>query len=897
MCSALPETIVSSIRHQHIHAMKNKTFVYFCPDEGCQFRTSSYGSAKFHVSMRHRENYHQDPAATEKIFCPYSSSTVECSFSSVSFWEFVQHLYKHLDNGDRVMCPISGCSRDKDFKTKSVLQCHLSLYHKGWRDEGCPKQQYISSEEPSSNLTRIPVEENYFSPDDDEPMNNENTEYSVLNDDMVVESIAKFYLHLYAENLLPQTTIQEICDGLVFLTELVQARSKLILSNELKKLSISEETINLICYKVKMADILFTSHHKSCPGPSLTSNYLRMKYFRENFGYQEPKQINLEENDPDSKNTLQYIPVSESLSKLFEDESIQKEIQESFYRQPNTGDEVSDYYDGSIMQSEDHPPKEIRINIYQDSFNPVMNALGSAKNTFKDLVVYFTIANFKAHLRSRIATKHLIMICREQVFKDFGAKKCLKELMLELKKLESTGISFLGETIGFVVEFMLGDNLGQHLIGGFLESFSCIFFCRFCEIKRKTFKSNPTMTKSQRTVESYNRCAMLSIATGKSCKGIKGKSVLNELKIFHATSHLPPCIGHDLFEGVVSWDLAAVISRFVQTKKWFTYKLLNERIKKFKCKGIDTPNKPAPVRKKGEKLGGHAVQNWMLLRLLVFIIGDKIQDFTDPGWILYIQLKELCEIFCAPSFLKSSLPYVQDVLIPAYFETRQSLSFCPVKYPLKPKHHYMVHYPELMIKFGPIIHLWTMPFEQQHSFFKNVMRKSGNFINPEYTCAVRYQLNFCYASTTEMFDDAFFGKNATPLSASSYTGDLAAYLSRQNLNSWFDNQSVSVGKIIYKRGDMLLLTAVSNLEISVGIIKIIATNENNLIFVTEEYGAVYNQTTGLYAVNLNSLPSHSAHNFSALKYPIPQPLYTWKGSSYFSLKFKLVHYDTDDQND
>ncbi|KAK3920786.1 Beta-centractin [Frankliniella fusca] len=246
-----------------------------------------------------------------------------------------------------------------------------------------------------------------------------------------------------------------------------------------------------------------------------------------------------------------------------------------------------------------------------------MNPLGSAKNKYKDLVVYFAIDNSKAHLRSMVAT-NLVMIIRESVFKAVGAKKCWDRLVTDLKKMEGEGIKFKEDMVDILMEFMIGDSLGQHLIGGFIESFSGTYFCRFCDITKMSFRSNPSITKPQRSKESYNLCVLRSNLTGKPSKGVKASSEFNTLKLFHATSHLVPCIAHDLFEGVVSWDMAGIIAHFVNVKKWFTYQRLNSRIKKFKCTGVDSRNKPATVYVNGEKLGGHAVQNWTMLTLFFF---------------------------------------------------------------------------------------------------------------------------------------------------------------------------------------------------------------------------------------------------------------------------------------
>ncbi len=44
---------------------------------------------------------------------------------------------------------------------------------------------------------------------------------------------------------------------------------------------------------------------------------------------------------------------------------------------------------------------------------------------------------------------------------------------------------------------------------------------------------------------------------------------------------LPPCLGHDIFEGVASYDLALYIDCLVTVEKLFTYQELNRRINNF----------------------------------------------------------------------------------------------------------------------------------------------------------------------------------------------------------------------------------------------------------------------------------------------------------------------------
>lgn len=56
-----------------------------------------------------------------------------------------------------------------------------------------------------------------------------------------------------------------------------------------------------------------------------------------------------------------------------------------------------------------------------------------------------------------------------------------------------------------------------------------------------------------------------------------------------------------------------------------------------------------------------------------------------------------------------------------------------------PKHHFLEHYPQLILEFGPLVALWTMRFEAKHSFFKRVVRHTRCFKNVLQSLAQRHQ--------------------------------------------------------------------------------------------------------------------------------------------------------------
>ena len=158
----------------------------------------------------------------------------------------------------------------------------------------------------------------------------------------------------------------------------------------------------------------------------------------------------------------------------------------------------------------------------------------------------------------------LVLLCREQDFKYFGVNKVFAPLIEDLKILEQGGVVTAdGIVLKGSLVAIAGDNLGSHSIGGFLENFSrSIYFCRYCEVCRDDFLTNPLSCGTKRTAQSYasNLQKQETTATDSVC-GIKFDSPFNQLPHSHVCQPgLPPC--HDLFEGVIAYDLPFIYLPF-----------------------------------------------------------------------------------------------------------------------------------------------------------------------------------------------------------------------------------------------------------------------------------------------------------------------------------------------
>ncbi|XP_036436901.1 uncharacterized protein LOC118815075 [Colossoma macropomum] len=351
-----------------------------------------------------------------------------------------------------------------------------------------------------------------------------------------------------------------------------------------------------------------------------------------------------------NKRFAQYIPMKETLEALLKDLIVWQECTKSV--DDASAHDLNDVSDGSVYKSNSlfmESGISLKLILYQDAFE-IVNPLGSAKKKYKILRVYFTLASFDPFYRAIVENVQLLLLCREVDFKYFGHINVFSTMLSDIKELETNGLVISGHVVKATVFCIAGDNLGSHNIGGFTEDFSAsTYFCRYCLVTRSELHDFQKCAPP-RTVQKYKE-AVEEVQAGAltESRGLKFDSLFNSLTYFHVCQPgLPPCIVHDVFEGIVAYDLAIYIKYFVKVKKFFTYSQLNRRIRQFSYQGSDAASSPSEVVEKRVKIGGQATENWSLLRLLPVIIGEKITDTDDPVWQLTVQLKELVEFICAP---------------------------------------------------------------------------------------------------------------------------------------------------------------------------------------------------------------------------------------------------------
>ena len=861
ICSFSSQYLMGYVKHYQLHAnVPNVTFP--CVVAGCNNSFRVYNSLKSHILRQHEGINKVKDVNQIPVDCELCCNVALCNHKCDGVSKLIAHLKYHIRKGDNIICPFRECN--VQFHNSSAFASHLSRLHQGWSLSGVNSASLLqpnvivnSTVIESHPITQqndergihdgIPLGEN----EEDDPLLYISESVPELNFEIdLLRKVALWLLTLQTKQHVPLTVIQTIVEELHTLHDFNAASVAQQVKSKLDNYKCEHDGSRLPTELVgdvincisngPIQRMLHTGH-----GP-LRSNQTRQTFFKKYFSYVEPIAYKIANEGEDRNMYFHYVPILESLKALFKDPGIGQYLNKG---QVNTSSDVLyDFQDGRVFRNKEFfidNPDAIQIILYQDSFE-VVNPLGSAKKKHKILAVYYSVGNLHASVRSLIDNMQLVVLCKEENFKMLGREAqdvVFGPLLNDLKKLES-GVAFEDtHIVNGSLAFVLGDNLGSHMFGGFVESFSLVsHFCRYCLIPKVDLESGITSPRyyEARTVENYN-AGVQEVSQGDRThfQGVKFNSILNQLSYFHVTDPgLPPCLGHDLFEGVVKVDLNLILNS-LQSKKYFSYDNLNVRIERFKFKGTEALDKPPKMNSKG--ISGHAVQVWCFLRMLPLLIGDKITNTNDPVWRLLLSLRLVVEFVCKISYSMSDIVQMNEI-IEEYLILRNEV------FPnatLKPKHHYLAHYPQLTIQCGPLIRLWTLRFESKHSFFKKCIRSSGNFINVTQSLSEKHQLFQAMYSAGSVFRNPLSSSGTAP-----YDSELVPAKMAQAIFHYpetFDDTNavtctnLTFNGITYKKNLIILLGRDSESEtIHAGAIKLILLlNSQNIYFVVEKSSLIY----------------------------------------------------------
>ncbi|XP_054772889.2 uncharacterized protein LOC129280926 [Lytechinus pictus] len=424
LCTYSTDSLKQFSDHFKVHR-NVANFDFPCGVPGCCRTFRHYSSFKAHV---YRDHQH----LSRKHAVQHVHITLYCPLCAVKFTEIsdvLSHLKGHISSGVAVPCPFAHCQ--KQFSVKSSFSSHISRQHSKrqveFLSESVLREKYkaLTESNPAEEDDQEFPDEEILHCTDDVKVDDTEEDVFVTND-VFKENLALFYLKLEAKFLLPSSTIQEIVNSFQEIHSLSNSNLLQELRQRLKALDIPEHELTDLLTVFTTEDLL---NPTNCS--YFRSDCTRTSYFKSKFNYVHPLEIYLGVDQCGRQRYCQYVPIRETLLALFKQNSFIQNYNKTHRDHPVRKTVLEDVYDGQTFLKGDSSKDDTAVTLilYQDSFE-VVNPLGSGRKKHKMLAVYATLADIQPHNRSNIDHMQLVLLCREQDYKEFGASAVFGRLVV-----------------------------------------------------------------------------------------------------------------------------------------------------------------------------------------------------------------------------------------------------------------------------------------------------------------------------------------------------------------------------------------------------------------------------------------------------------------------------------
>uniref|UniRef100_A0A8D9BFN8 C2H2-type domain-containing protein n=1 Tax=Cacopsylla melanoneura TaxID=428564 RepID=A0A8D9BFN8_9HEMI len=615
--------------------------------------------------------------------------------------------------GQSFECGQVGCSRT--YSMKNSLRKHLRSSH------GLP----VSIERPPTYFSS-PLKP--FAPAEVE---DSSTPVSLAV--LVEEKMAKVFSSLYVDPNVPRKQVQKFASEFLSFFDFLSTH----LSERVENNTMPDDIQKLLTDCRKSIE-MFDSEYKRLKCFESLGSYVKADEYC--LGYREEVK-GLNRHFVQSPNLLQLVPLGRVFQLFFSLPSMLKETLENIDKF-STSDPICNIIQGStwktMTDSFTRNKNEIHIPLvlYYDDFE-VNNPLGSHCTIHKLSALYVSIPVLPKKYASLLNCIFLFALFHASDRKQFGNKVIFEKPIRYLNMLSSEGIQvstdiFTG-TLKFHVTCFTGDNLGLNGVLGFVESFVAHHCCRLCNASKEDMQIlDKEDINYLRTNEEYENALYSSNV---SQTGIKERCVWFGLKGFDLYDI--PCLDllHDYLEGVCRYTLQFVV-KYLVTSKTVDLDFLTTRIKQFDYgpDGSSSPANAIVLEGSNIKIKTSASEMAKLVRYFTLIIGEYVSK-SDEIWSLYLTLRELLDKLMTHRYYKDTIAYlaslVQDLIRKFSKLSHESI---------KPKFHFLTHYPSIIKKFGPLTQIWTMRFEAKHRVGKSVAKSIASRVNICKSVTLRNQL-------------------------------------------------------------------------------------------------------------------------------------------------------------
>ncbi|KAE8745708.1 hypothetical protein FOCC_FOCC007592 [Frankliniella occidentalis] len=442
----------------------------------------------------------------------------------------------------------------------------------------------------------------------------------------------------------------------------------------------------------------------------------------------------------------QVVPLRHTLKQFLELPGVLQEILHHMDFLNNEEQVVSNVIQGTLWResSENFGDKLVLpLNLCYDDFVPDNTLMAHGGDTELG-PLYCSIPVLPAKYLGALENIFVASIFLTKHRKLFGNAAVFRPVIEELQFLYNEGIEVITENGMFKIYFclccVLGDNKGINEICGFSKSFSANFYCRFCRGHKTVLQYEIVCNAEIRTRDNY---AVDVAANNFQTTGVHEECVWNAVPNFHCSSSISCDLQHDICEGDLWVCLSRILWCLMYEQGYFDLELLKQRVEGFNYGCLEVGNRPPLHILTREKLQSEqcpfsAAEMLCFARYLGEFVGHLVPE-DDVYWQFYVCHRTLLDVLFAPSFIRGAENYVEAII-----QEHHATFLRLFNEPLKPKQHLMLHYKSIMLRVGPLVHLWSMRFESKHRELKDYVISTNSRIDLPLTVFIKNQLRFCH---------------------------------------------------------------------------------------------------------------------------------------------------------
>lgn len=462
------------------------------------------------------------------------------------------------------------------------------------------------------------------------------------------------------------------------------------------------------------------------------------------------------------KNCLALNPIQFQLKKFFETGGIMQKVLDQIDSLEKS-DNVNHFVNGRVWKNiknkykYDNPATVcIPLWMYADEYE-INDSQGPHNKVDSVCGIYFHCPCLPENMISKLSSILVAGIVRKVTIHETGVDALVKELIAPFVKLEEEGMMIQIEEKSIKVRFILslfqGDNLGVHSLLSLSRGFNASYYCRFCRKHKNQAQRDCSVSVDDiRTIQNYNEDIMVD---DHSRTGLSGQSMFNQLPSFHVIENISVDAMHDLFSnGVCKYGLSEALNYFICDKKYLTLANVNSRKTVIGQMSLDGGLRRMPdleqsydsIKKmKTVKMRMSADEMRSFCNYFTLIVGPYV-PIDDPVWKYCKILITMVDQIMAKEFKSSDIENLEKTIV-EHHELYQSL----FKLSLKPKHHFILHYPKVIVECGPVSRMMCFRNEAKHQSFKQYAHVITSRVNIAFTLCMKSCLQFSYDVYTDTF--------------------------------------------------------------------------------------------------------------------------------------------------